>query len=140
MSDRRSFLLRSTAAVAGLLLPSQLRGYQAGNSAASSQGNLALTGGHWFDGQTFRDHTTDKHTVYSASGYFTSKKPARIDAVIDLKNWFVVPPFGEAHNHNADFPMKSSGRELKGCTCAMEFSTSRTQPIFRVQLLPWPAE
>lgn len=114
MSDRRTFLLVSTAAVAGLLLPSQLRGYQSGNSPASSQGNLALTGGHWFDGQTFRDHTTDKHTVYSASGYFTSKKPARIDAVIDLKNWFVVPPFGEAHNHNADFSDEEQWARIKG--------------------------
>lgn len=114
MSDRRSFLLRSTAAVAGLLLPSQLRGYQAGNRPASSQGNLALTGGHWFDGQTFRDHTTAKHTVYSASGYFTSKKPTRIDAVIDLKNWFVVPPFGEAHNHNADFSDEEQWARIKG--------------------------
>ena len=113
-SDRRSFLLRSTGAVAGLLLPSQLGGYQAGNRAASSQGNLALTGGHWFDGKTFRDHTTHKHTVYSSSGYFTSKKPARIDAVIDLKNWFVVPPFGEAHNHNADFSDEQQWERIKG--------------------------
>jgi len=114
VSDRRSFMLISTAAVAGLLLPSQLRGQQAANRAESDQGNLALTGGHWFDGQTFKDHATSKKTVYSAAGYFTSKKPSRIDAVIDLKNWFVVPPFGEAHNHNADFSDEEQWARIKG--------------------------
>jgi hypothetical protein len=59
-------MLLSTAAVAGLLLPSELRGQQAANRAETPQGNLALTGGQWFDGQTFRDHATSKKTVYTS--------------------------------------------------------------------------
>ena len=30
----------------------------------------------------------------------TSKRPKRVDSIIDLKGKFVIPPFGEAHNHN----------------------------------------
>lgn len=113
-SDRRSFLLLSTTAVVGLMVPSQLRAHQDANLSSPLQGNLQFTGGHWFDGQTFRDHTSGRQTVYSTAGFFTSKKPARIDAVIDLKNWFVVPPFGEAHNHNADFSSEEQWASIKG--------------------------
>jgi hypothetical protein len=30
----------------------------------------------------------------------TSKRPARVDSVFDLSGKYVIPPFGEAHNHN----------------------------------------
>jgi hypothetical protein len=113
-STRRSFLLLSTTAVAGLILPFQLRAHPESNSSPAPQGNLQFTGGHWFDGQTFRDHTSDGQTVYSTAGFFTSKKPSSIDAVVDLKNWFVVPPFGEAHNHNADFSDEEQWARIKG--------------------------
>jgi hypothetical protein len=40
--------------------------------------------------------------MYSVDGFFAEKRPARVDTVIDLQRGYVVPPFGEAHNHNVD--------------------------------------
>ncbi|HWP42535.1 MAG TPA: amidohydrolase family protein [Blastocatellia bacterium] len=64
---------------------------------AAPQQNYAFVNGRWFDGHTFRERT-----FYSVDGVLTSKKPKRIDSTIDLKNRYVIPPFGEAHNHNVD--------------------------------------
>lgn len=100
-SDRRTFLLHSTAAVAGLLLPARLHGQQ--STPATVSNTLALRGGHWFDGEAFRDHTSDGKRLYASAGVFTSKQPTRVGSEVDLKNWFIVPPFGEAHNHNLDY-------------------------------------
>jgi imidazolonepropionase-like amidohydrolase len=55
---------------------------------------LKFINGQWFDGQKFQSRT-----FYSVDGALTSKKPLRVDEVIDLKNGYVVPPFGDAHNH-----------------------------------------
>jgi hypothetical protein len=55
-----------------------------------------LRNGHWFDGHTFRDGT--RWTVY---GVLTDRRPEPVDSVIDLEGGYVVPAFGEAHNHNA---------------------------------------
>ena len=65
--------------------------------SAVAQKNYAFIDGQWFDGQTFRPKT-----LYSVDGILTSTKPARTDSVIDLSGKFIVPPFGEAHNHNID--------------------------------------
>jgi hypothetical protein len=105
--DRRTFLLQSTAAAAGLLLPNHLVGNQ--NKSTPS---LALTNGYWFDGHAFRDHTKGK-TIYAVAGFFTSNKPAHIDSSIDLKRWYIVPPFGEAHNHNLDFSDEEQWARIK---------------------------
>jgi len=51
--------------------------------------------GQWFDGKGFR-----RQTFYSAGGFLTRKKPARVDEVVDLKNGYVVPPFADAHCHH----------------------------------------
>jgi amidohydrolase family protein len=53
-----------------------------------------FTNGQWFDGQKFQ-----RRIFYSVDGIFTSKKPVAVDEVVDLKNGYVVPPFGDAHNH-----------------------------------------
>ena len=63
----------------------------------SSTRNYEFTNGRWFDGKAF---TT--RAFYSVGGLLTSRKPARVDSVIDLKGGYVVPPFGEAHNHNVE--------------------------------------
>jgi hypothetical protein len=70
-----------------------------GNQNAEARANvpsraLELINGQWFDGTTFHH----RH-FYSVDGKLTSKRPPRIDEVIDLKNGYVVPPFGDAHNH-----------------------------------------
>lgn len=54
--------------------------------------------GNWFDGQKFV-----ARTFYSVAGVLSSKRPARIDRVFDLSGKYIVPPFGEAHNHNLDW-------------------------------------
>jgi len=57
--------------------------------------NLALTNGQWFNGQGF-----EQRTFFSVNGKFVFTKPPRIDSTIDLKGTYIVPPFGDAHNHN----------------------------------------
>lgn len=66
-------------------------------SAASSDPppNTALLNGTWFNGHSF-----EPRTVYSVNGRFTGRRPARLDRTVDLAGTYVVPPFGEAHNHN----------------------------------------
>ena len=56
-----------------------------------------FTGGRWFDGKTFK-----RKVFYSLNGVLTEKRPNKIDETIDLKDGFVVPPFGDAHTHNFD--------------------------------------
>lgn len=63
-------------------------------SAAEAQ-VYEFTGGNWFDGETFV-----ARTVYSADGVLRFTKPARVDETTDLAGGYVVPPFGEAHNHD----------------------------------------
>jgi len=66
-------------------------------SLAASKRNLQFINGQWFDGKKFT-----ARTFYSVGGVLTSKRPSRIDSVIDLKQGYVIPPFGEAHNHNME--------------------------------------
>ncbi|MBC7797896.1 MAG: hypothetical protein H7Z37_13565, partial [Pyrinomonadaceae bacterium] len=53
--------------------------------------------GNWFDGNGFK-----RQTFYSVNGFLTRRKPSKIDETVDLKNGFVIPPFGDAHTHNLD--------------------------------------
>lgn len=101
MPDRRTFLSNSAAALAGVVLSHK-------TSFGQSTNNLAFTGGNWFDGRGFR-----RHAFYSHAGVLTSRKPAGAIETIDLKNWFIVPPFGEAHNHNVDFSSEEQWAGIK---------------------------
>lgn len=69
----------------------------AAGAPAPTPRNVALVRGQWFNGTSF-----EARTVYSVAGRFTSTKPARVDTTLDLAGTWVVPPFGEAHNHNVD--------------------------------------
>jgi hypothetical protein len=62
-------------------------------------GNLVLefTNGRWFDGNVFCEKT-----VYVVNGLISFHRARHVDRVIDLSGGFVVPPFGEAHNHNVE--------------------------------------
>jgi imidazolonepropionase-like amidohydrolase len=62
--------------------------------SAASQ-NVALVNGKWFNGKSF-----ETRTLYAVKGRFTAKQPARVDRTLDLSGTWIVPPFGEAHNHN----------------------------------------
>ena len=68
---------------------------------------VELTNGLWFDGERFADRT-----MYSVDGFFSTKRPARVDTVIDLQRGYVVPPFGEAHNHNVDASNPTAARTI----------------------------
>lgn len=63
-------------------------------SPSSQSKSYQFINGNWFDGKSFHHRN-----FYSAHGFLTTRRPARIDETIDLKNGFVIPPFGEGHNH-----------------------------------------
>ena len=65
---------------------------------AQNTHNYEFGNGNWFDGQKFV-----RKTFYSVAGRLSTKRPAHVDRVWDLSNKYVVPPFGEAHNHNLDW-------------------------------------
>jgi hypothetical protein len=58
---------------------------------------LAFVGGRWFTGAGF-----EARTAYAVDGVLTFEPPARVDSTVDLAGGYVVPPFGEAHNHNVE--------------------------------------
>ncbi|MBP6686550.1 MAG: amidohydrolase family protein [Lacibacter sp.] len=58
---------------------------------------IHFTHGQWFNGKDFT--ATD---FYSVNGFLTKNAPASVDTVIDLKQQFIIPPFGEAHNHSPE--------------------------------------
>ena len=53
--------------------------------------------GLWFDGERFRPDT-----FYTRYGVLTREAPPRVDSIVDLAGLWVVPPYGEAHNHNVE--------------------------------------
>src|SRR5437868_6192722 len=71
----------------------------AGRSEVEAQAvapqKVALVNGQWFNGRSF-----EAQTVYSVNGQFTFQKPAAVERILDLAGTWIVPPFGEAHNHN----------------------------------------
>jgi hypothetical protein len=71
----------------------------ASGSAPATTRTYAFTNGRWFDGHTFRSRV-----FYSVGGILTEKKPRAVDEVLDLKGGYVVPPFGDAHNHYISGP------------------------------------
>jgi hypothetical protein len=53
--------------------------------------------GRWFNGEGFVEQT-----FFTRYGSLTTSRPARVDSVVDLGGRWVVPPYGEAHNHNIE--------------------------------------
>ena len=78
------------AIAAALLLASAL-------TDVSAQSNIAFTNGRWFNGTSF-----ESRDWYSVNGVLSATRPATTDTTINLAGGFVVPPFGEAHNHNVE--------------------------------------
>lgn len=50
--------------------------------------------GRWFDGTRFQ-----ARTMWVVGETFSESRPPRVATVVDLHDGFVVPPYGEAHNH-----------------------------------------
>jgi|ERR1700737_4688487 hypothetical protein len=54
----------------------------------------AFVNGQWFTGEDFL-----RTTFYVLDGVLTAREPPRPVDTVDLQQGFVVPPFGDAHNH-----------------------------------------
>jgi len=57
--------------------------------------NDAYVNGRWYDGSGFVERT-----VYVSDGRISFTLPGQIDKTHDLAGAYVIPPFGEAHNHD----------------------------------------
>ncbi len=66
-------------------------------TAGAQPSAIAFTNGRWFNGRDF-----EPRVMYAANGVFQSRRPNAVDTTIDLQGGYVVPPFGEAHNHNIE--------------------------------------
>ena len=88
--NRRSFLTASSLALGGLALGRMAR------SALAESDNYEFVNGKWFDGREFSERI-----FYSTAGMLTRTKPRQFKSV-DLAGQYVIPPFGEAHNHNVE--------------------------------------
>lgn len=83
------------AATLFLILAAALPGFS--QTAVSNAKIYEFKNGQWFDGKNFK-----RQTMYSVEGFFTKKKPSKIDETVDLQNGFVIPPLADAHTHNLD--------------------------------------
>lgn len=87
---RRFFLTGATAACLN---------YAIGAKASwTAPKNHEFVNGVWFDGERFRNKK-----FYSVGGFLSFDKPAQIDSIVNLNGKYVIPPFGEAHNHNVEY-------------------------------------
>jgi len=68
-----------------------------GCSGAAATHGTAYEHGRWFVGGGFAEGT-----VYVVDGRLTRTRPGAVDSTVDLSGGWVVPPFGEAHNHNVE--------------------------------------
>ena len=59
----------------------------------------AWTNGRWFNGTAFI-----RADVYSRGSRITLKRPRTVHRTVDLSGRYLVPAFGEAHNHNLPGP------------------------------------
>lgn len=95
---KRSRSLRNAVArlsLSGALTVSLVGAAPAQTARNSDPPNTAFVNGRWFNGRSF-----EKRTLYSVDGRFTTHEPAHIDRTLDLAGLWMVPPFGEGHNHN----------------------------------------
>ena len=84
---------RQILIVAALLMPAGVARPVAPPPAAAPR-TYELRNGHWFTDSGFADRT-----VWVVDSVFRFTRPQHVDSVIDLSGGYVVPPFGEAHNH-----------------------------------------
>lgn len=91
----RFFARLAVLCLAGLAFASGA-GAQLAAPSAPPPPNLAFVGGRWFDGAGFAPATW-----YAVGGRFTATRPVRVDVTIDLTGRYVLPPFADAHNHDA---------------------------------------
>lgn len=85
-SKQKAVKVAVIAITLALLLPAR---------SVFAHGAQKYVNGLWFNGQTF-----EQKTVYVVEGIFRMQYDGKADATIDLQGKFVIPPFGEAHNHH----------------------------------------
>lgn len=66
-------------------------------SALSQTSHIQWINGYWFNGINFQ-----QKTFFTVDGLLTEKRPARIDTIYDLAGKYIIPPYGEAHNHSPE--------------------------------------
>ena len=86
------FLIRRASVVFAVSLA--VVALTAHNASAQS---YELANGRWFNGKSFV-----ARKLYVTDGRFTTRRPARVDSIVDLSGRFIVSPYGEAHNHNIE--------------------------------------
>jgi hypothetical protein len=59
---------------------------------------IEYRGGRWFDGARFVETT-----MLVQGGVFRARGGGKPDSVVDLQGGYVVPPFGDAHQHLVEF-------------------------------------
>ncbi|HKR33243.1 MAG TPA: amidohydrolase family protein [Steroidobacteraceae bacterium] len=91
MLTRRSFVANASALLASCMHSARSLAREA------STGTYAFRDAHWFDGERFR-----RGDFYSVAGTLTFERPQRVEMEFDLSRKYVVPPLGEAHNHNIE--------------------------------------
>ncbi len=69
----------------------------AGPQAVPSAKSYAFVHGQWFDGEGFQPETW-----YAVQGRLTRQAPSDPVETVNLSGLYMVPPFGEAHNHNVE--------------------------------------
>ena len=89
---RRSFLAGAATALVGWTTEIEVLGWQPPSKVHG------FINARWFDGQKFRSGN-----FYSVGRLLAFNKPKQIDSVTDLGGKYVIPPFGEAHNHNVEY-------------------------------------
>ena len=65
---------------------------------------VGYVGGRWYEADGDGVRFVRRDTVWAEDGMFVAGRPARVDTVVDLGGAYVVPPYGEAHNHSVDGP------------------------------------
>ncbi|HEX8734968.1 MAG TPA: amidohydrolase family protein [Pyrinomonadaceae bacterium] len=100
---RRSFLTGAAVSLVGLGLGARAFAQPPLQSKA-----YEFINGLWFDGDSFKIKR-----FYSTGGILTARKPGKIDSVIDLAGKYVIPPFGEAHNHNVEWSNEETFSRLR---------------------------
>src|ERR1043165_6565596 len=68
--------------------------YSAAQAQPPASHGVEYRGGRWFDGTRFVPRT-----MYVVDGAFRTRRPARVDNVVELAGGYVVPPYADAHQH-----------------------------------------
>ncbi len=68
----------------------------------SCSDNKAFEGTQFINAKVFDGNTFIEKDFYVDNGIFKFQADGEPSNIIDLKNQFVIPPFGDAHTHNFD--------------------------------------